>query len=131
MPPIATSYSASNYEIVSTTDIIALAETITASNSDEVSKITDGDFLEDYSDSTSDCFIEISYKTSFVGVLDSIKFFINNLNDNTPFVDNLVLQGYDGASYTDLWTIDANIHEGWNSYEWEEGSKPSYNAYRF
>jgi hypothetical protein len=64
-------------------------------------------------------------------VLDSIKFFINNLNDNTPFVNNLVLQGYDGASYTDLWTIDANIHEGWNSYDWEEGFKPSYNSYRF
>ena len=48
-------------------------------------------------------------------MLDSIKFFINNLNDNTPFVGNTVLEGSDdGATYDELWVIDANIHEGWN-----------------
>ena len=53
--------------------------------------------------------------------------------DNTPFVNNLILQGYDidTSTWIDLWTIDANIHEGWNSKDWEEGEKPSYNRYQF
>ena len=88
--------------------------------------------MNDYEDSSATCFIEVQFKESYAVVLDSIKFFINNLNDNTPFVGNLVLQGSDdGAVYDDLWTIDANIHEGWNSMSWEEGEKPSYNRFRF
>ena len=54
------------------------------------------------------------------------------MTDNTPFVGNLKFQGSDdGVSYDDLWTIDANIHEGWNTKNWEEGEKPSYNRFRF
>ena len=45
VPPVATSYSASNYDIATLTDVIALAETISASASDQVEKITDGDLV--------------------------------------------------------------------------------------
>ena len=37
----------------------------------------------------------------------------------------------DGVEFTDLWTVDAGVHEGWNSHDFEEGSKPSFNIYRF
>ena len=65
-------------------------------------------------------------------MLDEVKFFINNLTNKTPYVGKLVFQGSDdGVSFTDLWTIDASIHEGWNSYDFEDGEQPSFNIYRF
>ena len=78
--------------------------------------------MNDMSDSTgSDCYFQIQYKENHVGVLDEAKFFINNLTDKDPFVDNLVFQGSDdGAEFTDLWTVDKSIHEGWNSHDFED-----------
>ena len=54
-------------------------------------------------------------------MLDEVKFFINNLTDKTPFVGNLVFQGSDdGEAFTNLWTVDASVHEGWNAHDFEE-----------
>ena len=65
-------------------------------------------------------------------MLDEVKFFINEMVDKSPYVGSLVFQGSDdGATFTDLWPIDAGVHEGWNSHDFEEGSYPSFNIYRF
>ena len=50
-----------------------------------------------------------------------------------PYVGNLVFQGSndDGATFDDLWAVDAGVHEGWNSHDFEDGAQPSYNIYRF
>lgn len=38
----------------------------------------------------------------------------------------------DGESYTDLFTMDENVHEGWNYHLWEEANLyPKYRFYRF
>ena len=67
-----------------------------------------------------------------MGVLEEVKFFINEMFDKTPYVGGLVFQGSDnGFDFTDLWTIDASVHEGWNSHDFDEGSEPSFNIYRF
>ena len=43
--------------------------------------------------------------------------------DKSPYVGSLVFQGSnDGSTFTDLWTIDAAVHEGWNSHDFDEGS---------
>jgi hypothetical protein len=86
----------------------------------------------DMEDSTStDCYFQVKYKQDHVGVLDEVKFFINQLTDKTPFNGNLKFQGSDdGTTFTDLWTIDLGVHEGWNSKDFET-NKPSYNIYRF
>jgi hypothetical protein len=132
VPPIATAYSADNFEIVTADNVFTHTEAVTASAMDQLANLFDGNNLNDYVDSSASCFVEAQFKDSYVGVLDSIKFFINNLYDNAPFVGNLVLQGSnDGSTYDDLWTVDANIHEGWNQMTWEEGTKPAYNRYRF
>ena len=57
-----------------------------------------------------------------MGVLDEVKFFINDLNDKSPFVDgNLVFQGSDdGVNFDDLWRVDMTVHEGWNSHDFDE-----------
>lgn len=65
-------------------------------------------------------------------MLDEVKFFINVLTDKTPFVDDLVFQGSDdGVAFTDLWVVDKSVHEGWNVHDFEDGSEPSFNIYRF
>ena len=53
------------------------------------------------------------------------------MTDKTPYIGNLVFQGSDdGATFTDLWKLDASVHEGWNAHDFEEDN-PSYNIYRF
>ena len=66
-----------------------------------------------------------------MGVLNEVKFFITELIDKTPFVGGLKFQGSDdGITFTDLWTIDETVHEGWNSHDFAS-DKPSFNIYRF
>ena len=86
----------------------------------------------DMEDSTStDCYFQIQYKENHVGVLDEVKFFVNTLIDKNPFDGNLKFQGSDdGVTFDDLWLIDAGVHEGWNTKDFDE-EQPSYNIYRF
>lgn len=38
----------------------------------------------------------------------------------------------DGISYTDLFTADINVHQGWNYFNWKDpATKPKYAYYRF
>ena len=131
LPLVSTAYSASTFEIV--TEGILHAGTWTGTASDtELAKLIDGKNMIDMTDSTSsNCYFQIEYKENHVGVLDEAKFFINRLVDKTPFVGNLVFQGSDdGVTFTDLWTIDKSVHEGWNSKDFET-NRPSYHIYRF
>lgn len=98
----------------------------------ELAKLIDNKNMIDMQDSTSsNCYFQIQYKENHVGVLDEVKFFVNTLTDKTPFVGNLVFQGSDdGVTFTDLWTIDKSVHEGWNAHDFED-NQPSYNIYRF
>ena len=74
----------------------------------------------------------MAFKENHVGVVSEVKFFINNLASKTPFVNNLKLQGSDdGTTFTDLYTVGPEIHEGWNMIDFEDGSLPSYHIYRF
>jgi len=78
-------------------------------------------------------FVQVQFKTNYVGVLNEVGFFINRLIDKTPFIGgNLIFQGSnDGTAFTDLWKIDASVHEGWNTLYFTDGSLPAYNIYRF
>lgn len=133
LPLLASAYSASNYEVVSEDVLHSGTWTGTASD-EELAKLVNGKNIIDVIDSTSsDCYFQIQYKENHVGVLDEVKFFINKLTNKTPFSGgNLIFQGSDdGTTFTDLWTVDASVHEGWNSKDFEAGSEPSYNIYRF
>jgi len=54
-------------------------------------------------------------------------------NGETKFlVDNLIFQGsMDNTTFTDIFNVDENVHEGWNYKSWEKGSYPKYRFYRF
>ena len=49
------------------------------------------------------------------------------------FMDITTFQGSnDGSTYTDLFTMDVNLHEGWNYFKWEDAAdQPRYRYYRF
>jgi len=62
-----------------------------------------------------------------VGRLSEAKFFMNPFTKST-FVDNLVFEGSnDGNTYTTIFTVSEEIHEGWNYYDIDT----SYRWYRF
>ena len=121
VPHITTAYSAASFEVV-ISGVISDDGTWTGSASDsELAKLIDNKNMVDMVDDTNaDCYFQIQFKEAHVGVLEEVKFFINEMFDKTPYVGGLVFQGSDdGASFTDLWTIDASVHEGWNSHDFD------------
>jgi len=131
VPSLTTIYSATNHRI---SEAGVLQGTWFASNTDQMAVLSDYNNIVDYSDSTaSGCFFGMEFKQGHVGVLDEVKFFINNLYDKTPFANNLVFQGSDdGVAWTDLWQIDDVVHEGWNTMNFKEESAPeTYAKFRF
>lgn len=54
------------------------------------------------------------------------------MNNKTPFInDNLILQGsIDGTSFTDIYSYDASIHEGWNSVDFRDAGSIVYSSLR-
>jgi hypothetical protein len=93
--------------------------------------VTDNVWPSEYTDSGANCFIEVAFPDAQVGVLDSVKILINNLNTSkAPFSGVTKLQGYDGSAYVDILTLDSSIHEGWNAFEWTT-NKPSYQKYKW
>ena len=128
IPSLTTVYSANQYTIVKPGSITG---TWSASAADQAAKVHDGKLTADYTDSGASCFIQVQFKDEHVGVLDAVKFFIDNLaTSKAPFKDNLKLQGYDGSAWIDIWTVDATIHEGWNTHDFT-GTKPAYNKYKW
>lgn len=64
-------------------------------------------------------------------MLDQVKILINNLSTTkAPFAGVTKLQGFDGTAYVDILTLDATIHEGWNTFEWTT-NKPAYQKYKW
>jgi 23S rRNA U2552 (ribose-2'-O)-methylase RlmE/FtsJ len=66
-------------------------------------------------------------------MLSQVKYFLGDIDDRGVYVDYLKFQGSsDNTEWIDLFTVDDNIHEGWNYYTWEEVEEyPKYRYYRF
>jgi len=79
------------------------------------------------------CHIGIKFKEGHVALLSQVKWFLKDFNDNSIFADETKLQGSnDGVTYTDIFTMDENVHEGWNYHKWEDPADyPRYRYYRF
>jgi len=56
-----------------------------------------------------------------------------NIEAKDKFDGNLKFQGsMDGSSYDDLFTVDENIHEGWNYHKWDAAEDyPKYRYFQF
>lgn len=79
------------------------------------------------------CHIGIAFKEGHVGLISQVKWFLGDIQDKSVFAGETKLQGSnDGTRYTDLFTMDENVHEGWNYFKWSEPSQyPRYRYYRF
>lgn len=127
-PALATTHSASTYQI---SDVGVVHGKWTGSVQVEVDKVTDGVWATEYTDPAANCWIEIDFPDTQVAVLDNVRILINNLDTTkVPFADVTKLQGWDGAAYVDILTLDSTIHEGWNTFEWDT-SKPAYQKYKW
>ena len=132
LPQLMTTYSADTFDMA---EAASLSGTWTGSgSSSELAKLNDGNNLDDYSDSSAPCYYQLSADDSYVFQVDKVKVFINNLLDISPYDAFLKLQGSDSAqeTWTDIYTFDGYIHEGWNTIMPEDGQPPfSYNTFRF
>jgi hypothetical protein len=88
--------------------------------------------MNDAGDSGSNCHIGMEFKSGFIGQISQVKFYLSNINTAT-FTNNLKFQGsMDKNSWSDLFTVDENVHEGWNYHKWNDAaSYPKFRAYRF
>lgn len=132
LPEFISTYSIEQYNIV---EVEVLTGTWVGTASDaELAKLTDKNNLNDLVDATVGCNFGIDFVDEQVGTVYEAKIFITDLNNSTPFVGNLVLQGSSdaGTTWDDLWTLDQDVHEGWNTKDFrDDASLPSYKQYRY
>jgi len=128
LPPVSTIYSIENYNI-------QLSHTLEGEAFSSFAAGTyiafDGDNSVPFGDTTSNpCYVGLAMKSGYVGIVSQVKFFMNEFDRDT-FVDSLSFQGSnDGASFSTLFTVSEEIHEGWNYYDYDEASLLKYRYYR-
>ena len=82
MPPLATSYSANEYDIALPKDLMV---SWTGTGLD-LSALNDGVNTKDSEDnSSSNCYAEVTARDGFTFVVDQVKLFINNMSDKSPY----------------------------------------------
>ena len=71
--------------------------------------------------SSGECNIGMGFKEGHVGLVSAIKWFMGDIaNGDTAYLqDKLIFQGsMDNTTFTDIFAVDENIHEGWNYKTW-------------
>ena len=67
-------------------------------------------------DSGAQCNFGTYFKPGYIGVVREVKYFMNRFT-KTNIVGKLLFQGSnDGTTYTTIFTVGEEIHEGWNYY---------------
>jgi hypothetical protein len=83
-----------------------------------------------YYDTSATCYFGAAFKSGHIGQLSEVSFFMPLFSRNN-FIGKLKLQGSsDGVAYTDIFTVQNEIHEGWNYYDYRD-SNLMYRYYRF
>jgi hypothetical protein len=96
----------------------------------------DGSVFTRVDENSSTCQLGMAFKEGYVGSLQQVKYFINYINNRAQYENNLVFEAYNVESPTDaditqLFTVGESVHEGWNYYEFADGSYPNFRYYRF
>ena len=113
LPSLPTTFSVDNYEIEVIEDVFLNADSVTSSAPQaEIDKLTDGNVLEDFVDSSSSCFVEFAYQVGYYAILEDVSIYIDNPTDIVPYANSLAFQGWDGSTWIDLWVLDENVKDG-------------------
>ena len=90
----------------------------------------DGSNQNGWTSEAAKCFFGTSFKVGYIGVISEVKYFMSRFN-RTNFVDKLRFEGsQDGITYSTIFTVSQEIHEGWNTYNYQ-GKELRYRFYRF
>lgn len=74
----------------------------------------------------------MKFSEGFVGIISQVKFFMD-VQFTSHWSGITHFQGSnDGTTYETLFTMDDNVHSGWNYYTWDEPANyPKFRFYRF
>jgi hypothetical protein len=98
----------------------------------DVAKAFDNSVFTRVDTNTNTCELGMEFPEGYVGSLQQVKYFINYIDKREQYEENLIFEGSaDKISWTALFTVGANVHEGWNYVDFEQGSYPNYRFYRF
>ena len=130
LPKQSTIYSNSNFEIGKSEPNLHSGKTFGTHSDYEL--IFDNSIVKNPSDTSGACHAGMEFKEGHVGMISQVKYYTSGI-DKDLFVGTTKFQGsMDGNSYLDLFSIDENIHEGWNYHKWEHTEDfPRYRFYRF
>lgn len=125
---LATLYSATNYNMTTNNYLLG---TPFASNASLSMAVWDNNLQKGFTDGAKNCFFGTAFRVGYVGLVNEVKFFMTRFT-RSNFVSRLVFQGsMDGKTYTNIFIVGNEIHEGWNYYTYGPGSELQYRFYRF
>jgi hypothetical protein len=129
LPALKTTYSMSAYNLVEVGAIYG--EEYFGSEGSEPEYAFNLENLDRNDDWNADCYFGTEFAAGYVGLLEEVKIYFGSLS-KYYYADNLIFQGSnDGETYTDIFTVGKEIHEGWNYYDFEVDEMPAYRFYRF
>jgi hypothetical protein len=133
LPDLSTTYSNENFNISEPSDDLQTG--VFWSTYENTMAAFDDVMTDSLSNGASgECNVGMAFKPGHIGLVSSIKWFMGDIanGDTTYLQDNLIFQGsMDNVTYTDIFKVDLNIHEGWNYQKWEAGSYQKFRFYRF
>lgn len=92
LPAMPTTFSANNLSVVETGSMVNEGVWSGTGSQTELAKLYNGKETDRYVDSTStNCHFQIKFKDNYVGVMDRLEFFIQDLANNGPYIDGNVL----------------------------------------
>ena len=92
----------------------------------------DGQVMNYYYDLSVPCYAGMEFREGYVAVLSKARFFIGDYFPMHKYIGYTTFQGsMDGVTYTTIYSVDNNIHQGWNYIEWDKPEdQPKYRFYR-
>lgn len=125
---MATTYSIDNFDIISESYLIGVPF---SSKSALTMKMWDGSNQNGWTDTAGNCYFGTAFRQGYIGILNEVKYYMNRFTKSN-FVGKLKFQGsMDGTTYTDIFTVGQEIHEGWNYHNYEAGQELKFRYYRF
>jgi hypothetical protein len=97
--------------------------TLYGSDNDNLEAVFDGMNPNGWKSEAKDCYFGTYFREGYIGFIVEARYFMNRFT-RSNFVGNLRLEGsQDGLTYTTIFTVGEEIHEGWNYYTFETGKE--------
>ena len=129
-PSLSTVYSMTNFNTTTPANLVG-----TPFSSVNTASVTnapfDGNTVNGFQSTQSTCYFGTSFRPGYVGVITQVKYWMNTFVQS-QIVGKLNFQGsLDGITYTTIFTVGYEIHEGWNYYDFTGANTLQYSYYRF